>query len=613
MNLIKNKLSFQLTRLLLLSLLTSCASISNYQSLNSPLACDSQGLGQLQIDNQTKIVAVQNFKAGQEVRLSNSPGPHKKTSLDVCMVKLVVGPGNPGPANVPSTTPGIGIEVWMPARDQWNQVIRSFGSGGWAGGYYADPTRIGQTGGANEMFLGAVQKGYAVSGSDHGHGGTVSGRNASFGMNPDGSINTVVWQDFAERSMLEQALKTKAIVKAYYGKAHQKAYFDGFSTGGRQAYKLAQKYPDQYDGILAGAPAFNWTKFITAELYPQIVMQQDLGRTIPNAKLHAASALAMRSCGGAQASWGFLLDPLSCTYNPARDSAALCSGETGTNGIVGTNTSATCLQHKEAIAINKIWYGMTRDGVAPDPSADNGKTGQLNASAGQIWWGQTRGTDLTALSGEQAPFPIASQLTALTLGNPRIAQKGMFTNATGSADDGWKNLTYADLVSVAEKGLAMQQTYSNINTDSVDLRGLRDRGAKVISYHGLSDQLIMPQGSLNYFDRLVENMGGLEKVQSFNRLFLIPGMGHAGSFNQSASIGVNGTVTQFSAVPLPQPATGRDEMFNALRAWVEKGVAPERIDLTSASGALSLPICVHPKKAVFKGTDVNVASSYACQ
>lgn len=101
MNLIKNMLSFQLTRLLMLSLLTSCASISNYQSLNSPLACDSQGLGQLQIDNQTKIVAVQNFKAGQEVRLSNSPGPHKKTSLDVCMVKLVVGPGNPGPANVP--------------------------------------------------------------------------------------------------------------------------------------------------------------------------------------------------------------------------------------------------------------------------------------------------------------------------------------------------------------------------------------------------------------------------------------------------------------------------------------------------------------------------------
>jgi hypothetical protein len=613
MNFGLNQSILRISSLLGLSLLTSCASISNYNFSSTPLACDMQGVGQLQIDNQTKIIAVYSFKAGDEVRLSNSPAPYLKTSVNVCMVKLIVGPGNTGPANAPSTTPGIGIEVWMPAHDQWNQVIRSFGSGGWAGGYYADATRIGQSGSANDMFLGSVQKGYAVSGSDHGHGGTVSGRNASFGMNPDGSINKVVWQDFAERSMLEQALKTKAVVKAYYGKAHQKAYFDGFSTGGRQGYKLAQKYPEQYDGILAGAPAFNWTKFITAELYPQIVMQQDLGRTIPNAKLHAASALAMRSCGGTQAAWGFLLDPFSCTYNPERDPAALCSGEKGSNGILGTNTTVTCLEHKEAMVINKIWYGMTRDGVAPDPAVDNGRTGKLNANAGQIWWGQTRGTDLTALSGEQAPFPIASQLTALTLGNPRIAQRGMFSNATGNAEDVWKSLKYADLLAVSEKGLAMQQTYANINTDSVELSAFRDRGAKVISYHGLSDQLIMPQGSLNYFDRLVEKMGGLENVHTFNRLFLIPGMGHSGSFNQSASVGINGTVTQFSSVPLPQSSTGRDEMFNALRAWVEKGISPERIELTAASGTFSLPICVHPKKAVFTGSNMSAATSYSCQ
>lgn len=613
MNLCFNRSLFRISCLLGLSLLTSCSSFLDLKLSAKPLACDMHELGQLQIDNQTKIIAVQSFKAGDEVRLTNSAAPYLKTDVNVCMVKLIAGPGNPGPANAPSTTPGIGIEVWMPSQDRWNQVIRSFGSGGWAGGYYADPTRIGQSGSLNEMFLGAIHKGYAVSGSDHGHGGTVSGRNASFGMNPDGTVNRVVWQDFAERSMLEQALKTKAIVKAYYGKAHQKAYFDGFSTGGRQAYKLAQKYPEQYDGILAGAPAFNWTKFITAELYPQVVMQQDLGKPLPNVKLHAASALAMRSCGGHQASWGFLLDPLACSYNPAHDPEALCQGEKGSNGIVGTNTSSSCLAYKEAMVINKIWYGMTRDGTAPDPKVDNGQSGKLNANSGQIWWGQTRGTDLTALSGEQAPFPIATQLTAITLGNPRIAQKGMLTNATGNANDEWKTLTYKDLLAVSEKGIAMQSTYSHINTDSVDLSGLRDRGAKVLSYHGLSDQLIMPQGSLNYFDRLVEKMGGLEKVQAFNRLFLIPGMGHSGSFNQSASIGVNGTVTPFTAVPLPQPASGRDEMFNALRSWVEKGVPPERIELKAASGALSLPICAFPKKATLTGSNVNLAESYTCQ
>lgn len=597
-------------------LVTACSSINPASVAQAHLACDMSGLGQLQIDDQTRIIAVQNFKAGDEVHLSNSPTPHLKTAVDVCMVKLVVGPGNPGTASAPSTSPGIGIEVWLPAREKWNQTIRSFGSGGWAGGFYADTTRIGQSGGGNAMFLGAVQKGYAVSGSDHGHGGTVSGRNASFAMNPDGSINTSLWRDFAERSMLEQALKTKAVVKAYYGKAQTKAYFDGFSTGGRQAYKLAQKYPEQYDGILAGAPAFNWTRFITAELYPQIVMQQDLGRTIPNAKLNAVNARALQACGGEQANWGFLLDPLSCSYNPVSDAAALCQGEAGESGILGSNIQATCLSNKEAQAIQKMWFGITRDGNAGSATEfgqDNGRSGSLAANRGQLWWGLTRGTDLTALAGEQAPFPISSQMVALSLKNPRIAQKGMFINATGNGNDGWKSLNFEELAAAYELGLGMQEQFSNINTDSTDLSALRDRGAKVLSYHGLSDQLIMPQGSLNYFERLTHRMGGADKLKDFNRLFLIPGLGHAGSFNQSGSIGLNNAVTSPSAVPLPQPATGRDEMFNALRAWVEKGIAPERIELTSASGNLSLPICSHPKMAILTGSKPNTASSYTCQ
>lgn len=603
----------KLSGLTLALALVGCATHDRLAQPSAPLACDMQGLGQMRLDAQTRIIGVHSFRAGDEVRLANSPAPHIKTPVDVCLVKLVVGPGNPGPVVAPSTSPGIGIEVWLPSRDRWNQVIRAFGSGGWAGGFHTDPTRIGQSGGGTPMHLGAIEKGYAVSGSDHGHGGTVSGRNASFAMNPDGSINTALWRDFAERSLLEQALKTKAVVRAYYGKPHAKAYFDGYSTGGRQGYKLAQKYPDQYDGILAGAPAFNWTRFITAELYPQIVMQRDLGRAIPNAKLHAASALAVRSCGGAQAQWGFLLDPLACTYNPAQDAAALCVQERTEAGAAGTNTQATCLSLKEAQAITKIWYGMTRDGTAPDPRTDNGRTGQVSAQRGQMWWGPTRGTDLTALAGEQAPFPIASQMLALTLQNPRLAQRGMLANATGNAEDGWKSLGYADLVRAYELGLSMQASFSNINTDSVDLTAFRDRGAKVLSYHGLSDQLIMPQGSLNYFDRLAQRMGGVDRVLAFNRLFFIPGYGHTGAFNLTASIGPNGSVTAPTAVPLPQPANGRDELFNALRQWVEQGVAPERIELSAASGRLSLPICAHPKKPVLVGGNPDAAASYTCR
>ncbi len=605
-----------------LVMLAACSSVdkspppsadgSNAQMRGS---CSMQGIGQLQIDAQTRIIAVRHFKRDEDVRLDNTAAPYVRAPVDVCMVKLVVGPGNPGPAGAASTSPGIGIEVWLPSPDRWNRIIRSYGSGGWAGGYYADATRIGQSGGSNPLFLAAVQKGYAVSGSDHGHGGTVSGRNASFTMKPDGTPNTVLWRDFSERSLLEQALKTKAVVKAYYGQAQDKAYFDGFSTGGRQGYKLAQRYPDQYDGILAGAPAFNWTRFITAELFPQVVMQRDLGRTIPNAKLHAASARALASCGGAQASWGFLLDPLACTYSAVHDAAALCQGERGEAGVMGQSTATTCLTSKEAVAVQKIWYGMTRKGQAVATSVNTPRSGSLAIADDQLWWGLTRGTDLTALAGDEAPFPIASQMAALSLGNPRIAQKGMFNNATGSAEDGWKTLGYDDLVKVYERGLAMQTVYSDINTDAVDLSVARSRGAKILSYHGLSDQLIMPQGSLNYFDRLVHTMGGVDEVASFNRLFFVPGMGHSGSFNLTASVGIDGAVTPYTHVPLPQPSTGRDELFNALRDWVENGVAPEKIMLTAASGRLSLPICAHPKKPapVLGATGAPGSVAYECR
>lgn len=596
-------------------LLASCAGVAPPAAppASAPLACDAQGLGQLRIDAQTRVIGVHAFKAGDEVRLANSPAPHVKAPADLCLVKLLVGPGNPGPAGAPSTTAGIGIEVWLPSRERWNRDIRAFGSGGWAGGFHTDPTRIGQTGGGNAMHLAAVQKGYAVSGSDHGHGGTVSGRNASVALNPDGSIAAAVWRDFAERSLLEQSLKTRAVVAAYYGQPHRRAYFDGYSTGGRQGYKLAQKYPDQYDGILAGAPAFNWTRFITAELYPQVVMQRELGRPIGDAKLRAAASRALRACGGERARWGFLMDPLACSYDPAQDAAALCTAEKTAAGAAGTGTESSCLSLREAQALNRIWYGMTRDGSAPDPAQHNGRSGTLAAARGQLWWGLTRGTDLTALAGEAAPFAIASQMAAVSLRNPRIAQKGMFVNATGQAEDGWRALGYADLVKVFDLGLALQAELADINTDSADLGALRDRGAKVLSYHGLSDQLIMPQGSLQYVDRLAQRMGGVDRVREFNRLFLIPGLGHTGSFNMTASIGLDGKATDAALVPLPQPATGRDELFEALRAWVEKGVAPERIELTAARGGLSLPICAYPRKPVLTGTNPDQAGSYGCR
>ena len=124
----------------------------------------------------------------------------------------------------------------------------------------------------------------------------------------------------------------------------------------------------------------------------------------------------------------------------------------------------------------------------------------------------------------------------------------------------------------------------------------------------------MPQGSINYFERLVAGMGGTASVQQFNRLYLIPGLAHDGTFASSASIDpATGENASVSKVPLPQPSTGRDELFDALRAWVENGQAPGPINVSSADGSVTMPICVYPLKAMQTGPSATSAASYACQ
>jgi feruloyl esterase len=328
------------------------------------------------------------------------------------------------------------------------------------------------------------------------------------------------------------------------------------------------------------------------------------------AKLDAVSTAAVAACGGTEL--GFLLDPLQCRYDPTRDPATLCAGAAG-NGVVGTNGNATtCVSYPEAVAINKIWFGQTTDGSVPDPGWDNGR-GPWLGSRRHLWFGLTRGTMLGSLAGT-APFSIATDQVALELQDPTIAQPS-FTNATGNGANGWRNLTYEGLAEAFAKGIALQPLFSNINTDNPDLRGLRRSGGKVLTYHGLADNLIMPQGSTNYFWRVVQRMGGLREVQKFNRLILIPALAHDGSFSRSGTFDpATGAMTSVSKVPLPQPVAGRDELFVALQDWVENGNAPRRIEVSSADGSVTMPLCIYPKQASYIGHgSVKAASSYVCE
>jgi|SRR5882672_8055204 len=571
------------------------------------LQCDDSLKSEFEPDSLTTVLLVKAFKKGDALALSGTPTTPAPpvAANDVCVVKLLVGPGNPGPADAPSTSAGSGIEVWLPTRENWNRRVHVIGGGGWQGGVHTSLTLLagagGSTGPAPSPALVATVEGAVSATTDTGHSITGTG---SFAMNPDGTINTVLWNDFSQRGIHQMAVKTKALAKAYYGKDAKYAYWDGFSTGGRQGHKLAQRHPDDFDGILAGAPAFNWTRFITNELYPQIVVQRDLGgvslTTLQMALLGNAAINACDVVNGQHL--GYIPDPSRCRYDPTHDASVICAA------AGGSSADAACVTPLQAQAMNKMWFGQTRDGTAPAPSADN--SWSLFVGGNHLWYGLARGSNMSALAGA-TPFTISSDVVALEDQDPTLATTS-FINATGNGANGWKNLSYTQLAQAYDNGLMLQRSFAHINTDNPNLRPFRNSGGKMLMYHGLADILIAPQGSINYYERVLREMGGLHDVQRFYRFFLIPGMTHG--------IG-NGTPNPNANPPLPAAAAasvnGTSQLYEVLTKWVEQGIAPTRIDISSPVTtafpvAKSRPICLYPKKARYVSGDVNVATSYVC-
>ena len=222
--------------------------------------------------------------------------------LPYCRVNITVSELS-GPRNgyLRGQKQAIGIAIGLPLsaadggstgqQGNWNGRIQDLGGGGYAGST--------ESGGTVAM---AADGGYAGSTTDTGH--TTPG--GSFALNPDGTLNWGLIRDFAFNGIHAQSVWTKKLVQMYYDMKHKYAYWTGCSTGGRQGHQQAQKYPKEYDGILAGDNAFNWDRFIPAELWPQVVMKEEVGGPIApgnSALLHplrsqrviASTALRMES------------------------------------------------------------------------------------------------------------------------------------------------------------------------------------------------------------------------------------------------------------------------------------------------------------------------------
>ncbi|MES2942279.1 MAG: tannase/feruloyl esterase family alpha/beta hydrolase [Pseudomonadota bacterium] len=564
------------------------------------LSCDDSMKSAFKPDANTTVQLVKAFKKGEQMLLSGTATATTPVAAnDMCLVKLLVGPGHPGPASAPSTTAGIGIEVWLPGKALWNNRIHLLGGAGMAGGVQSTLTAFAAGAGINPWDV-AGSEGAVSATTDTGH---VAG-NPQFLMKSDGTINTVGWNEFSERGIHEMTLKAKALAQAYYGAAARYTYWHGGSTGGRQGMKQAQAYPADFDGIIATSPAINWSRMTSSILYGQIVTQRDLGGVgMTTAQVNAVSTAALNACDLVNGQHlGFILDTSQCKYDPALDASVLCAP-------AGTNTTTSCVTPKQATAMNKIWYGQTRDGSVPAPASDTGSG--ITLAGNQVWYGYPRGSSLATppfpglgtITDPAAPYnTLGTDLLALYLQDPTISTPA-FINATGNGADGWKNLTYAGLAHASDRALALQSAFSNIDTDNPDLSQFKARGGKLITVYGLSDNLIPYPGIINYYNRVMTQLGGLANVQSFYKLYMVPGMGH---------FPFNGTVNPTANPPIPTEAA----KYALLTDWVEKGIEPGQVTISSvATGtavAKSQPMCVYPKKASYVSGDINLAASYSC-
>jgi pimeloyl-ACP methyl ester carboxylesterase len=595
----------------------------------APLACNDGLKTAFTSDPLTSVVAVIAYKAGDKVFVSDSNSP-VTLAADLCMVKLLVGPGNPGPAQARSTSEGIGIEVWLPGHSQWNQRIRNYGGGGYVGGGHIYAKNDGAT---LETAVGSKFPAPVIAGMGYASATTDAGQrwsqNGSFTFLPDGRLNETLLKDFSYRSMVEQALKSKALVRLYYGRAQQFAYFDGHSTGGRQGWKVAQDYPEMYDGYLLAAPAISTSKFALNSFYAQVVMKADLGFTSADPgfaasgfkqKVSEVNRRAVQACD--REGLGFLLDPFACSYDPLKDPAALCTGVVAA-GLTGINPdSKTCVNLAEARVINKLWYGITTDGSYDPLQSYSGRSGKT-AGERQLWWSFPRGSDWGSLIGRVGGAEAVAQyqqdlrFAASAAVNPGAS----FVHPTITERDQWRRVDYAMLQETFQKGLALQARIGDLNTDRDDLSKLRDLGRKVVTYTGLAEDAIPPATSVNHYERVAAKMGGVAELQKFVRLYLVPGKAHS-SQGRAYTVASATDPSKNNTVPLPKlpgagnqtPSREQDQLFTALLDWVEKGTTPGSVTLTSRDNSVSYPICVYPLKAVWNGTGSSkVASSYQCQ
>ncbi len=428
------------------------------------------------------------------------------------------------------------VEVWLPLAG-WDGKLHGIGNGGFAGNIYFD------------QMAANVVRGDAVSGTDAGHEGITG----DFALGHPERV-----KDFGWRAVHDTAVISKALVQAFYGKAAGHSYFTACSDGGREALMEAERFPADYDGILAGAPANNWTALVSSGAQDEHVLHASAASEIPVSKLPAIGAAVRAACDALDGvKDGILNDPRACRFDPG---TLLCK----------QGDAADCLTPPQVASLREIY------------------SGKKDASGKQVFPGYLPGAE--DAEGSWAGWVLGDQSAMLFFGN------GYFKDFVYE-DPAWKLSSFNF---ARDYAVANEKTAGDLNSTDPDLRPFAARGGKLILYHGWNDPAIPALSSVEYYGRVRAAMGAT--ADAAVRLYMVPGMLHCDGGPGATEIGQDQTLPRGDA---------QHDVSTALEQWVETGKAPGTI--VAKGNGMTRPICVFPEVAQYTGGDTKSAASFKCE
>jgi Tannase and feruloyl esterase len=503
------------------------------QTAVASATCEDLGKFPLTGGNITSAVRV---AAGDtiKVKLLNTGVP---ATVPFCRVAVTL---------TPTSDSIILAELWLPEADKWNGKFLGVGNGGFGGAVPIGDMR------------GAVAQGYATAGDDLGHQLTSLVVEGTWVIGHPEKL-----KDFAYRADHVTAEFAKTLIAAYYGHSQQLSYFRGCSNGGHEALMEAQKYPADYDGIVAGAPANSFTHISAGFLWNELALNETPESQIPQSKLAAIQNAALAKCDALDGvKDGIINDPANCRFDP---SVLLCKSADGPE----------CLTKPQLNSLRKVYSGPI-----------NARTGK------KIYPGFPAGDE--ALPHNWDLWIIGPQ-----------SYQAQFTNQVFGSflfnDPHWDFRT-ADLVRDTMR--ADQEIGPLLNSNDPNLGAFAARGGKLILFQGWADAAITPFGTIQYYRDIQQQMGNKE-AQQFVRLFMAPGMMHCSG----------------------GPGPSNFDAVAAVDQWRQKNEPPESLlaakyadSATASLGAppgeplVTRPLCAYPRVAHWTGKgSSDKAENYVCQ